>query len=1273
MKINIFYSWQSTTDATYNRNFIKSSIEKAIKKVKNKPETKGIEFQIIDSVRGLPGTPAVADNIFERIKDCEIFIADLSVVNKQSGLEKFASFISKKNFKPFQNNNVLLEYGVAQGKLGLERIICVLNSHYGSPNDNPENIPFDVRHLRFPIEYKYSNIKDKEKVQEQLVNDLATAIRDSTRYIVKNLKEKYLPFITWKSWNSIFDQSQKFYANQFIDNLTLQILKSISSNKNTLRIVGLSGIGKSRILLEIFRPKDNDTASILLSSRVLYYDFQDKSNIELTVFINKLQENDEDKILILDNCDLSQHMQLLKYFNNSTNKISLISVDSNPEEFENPTQNINYLYIKKDDLEDVVNKIIDEDFSYLQEEDTKRIKEFSQGIPLMATLLSESAKENEGSIGKINDQHLISKLLGDKGRDDTNRRILRSCSLFNYIGYEDGAFDQLKFIATNKNITSLNLQNEVIIDRFLETCNHFLKREIFEKRGRFILMRPFPLAMYLACEWLETCTAEKMENIINNIAEINNIDHKNSISDSFAKQMRYLNYNDRAVEITEKLVGTFGPFHNAKVLNTELGSRLFRSFVEVNPIATSRTLWDIFGIQSNENLIEIVDGRRNLVWSLEKLCFDKRTFEESGKVLFLFALAENESWSNNATGEFIHLFKILLPGTEADLEQRFNLLKWCFTNNREGAEDLALSCIRSALDATHFSRMMGAEEQGLKKLKDYKPESYIEIHIYWEKTLNLLLPSITNNNTIADKCIDIILSSMRSITKYQGFNLLEKYLSKIFEAKEWKLANAVKPLKQLKKFNKNDLEEEQLAQIDSFINKLSEDSFYFRFTRGAEFLHLDLEDYSYEKEVEYFGNLAKEFINDKHSWDEFFPIIFNLKSRFNFTFGMHFNAILKEDKEKSVKFINKAFEALESIPDEERNFNVLAGFVYNFDDDEKSEFYKKIFNNHTLQNSLFYFLSSDEKGKDYFHYLYDLLDKGANINLLYNYNFRSLLNANAKEKLDFYNNIAKRDDKSYAFILESAFNITYDSSLDYELKNYLIEIFYKFYPKLDFSNYKISHLVIKILKQAKEKEFAKFINRSIIIGISWENSHAIDGEVQRIYEVLISDYFNDIWQELSVYLLSEDVEYIRFFGLKNILGSSINSSVRAGIGLLFKGDIDKIFNWAKKYPDLAPERLAQLIPIFAGNNDKFDELHPIAIRLLNEFGNCKNVLDSFGANMGTFSWIGSAVPILKSKKEVFKSLKNHNIPEIREWANYRYSIIDKEIQYEEKRDEERFL
>ena len=140
MNLKIFYSWQTSTNTKYNKNFILSCIEKSVKNVKRKPEFKNVDFIILEGVRGEPGSPQVASKITdERITNCDIFIADLSVVNYINGIKKLIRKISGDRFKPFQNNNVINEHGVAYNAIGIEKIIGVLNSIYGSPNENPEN------------------------------------------------------------------------------------------------------------------------------------------------------------------------------------------------------------------------------------------------------------------------------------------------------------------------------------------------------------------------------------------------------------------------------------------------------------------------------------------------------------------------------------------------------------------------------------------------------------------------------------------------------------------------------------------------------------------------------------------------------------------------------------------------------------------------------------------------------------------------------------------------------------------------------------------------------------------------------------------------------------------------------------------------------------------------------------------------------------------------------------------------------------------------------
>ena len=59
--------------------------------------------------------------------------------------------------------------------------------------------------------------------------------------------------------------------------------------------------------------------------------------------------------------------------------------------------------------------------------------------------------------------------------------------------------------------------------------------------------------------------------------------------------------------------------------------------------------------------------------------------------------------------------------------------------------------------------------------------------------------------------------------------------------------------------------------------------------------------------------------------------------------------------------------------------------------------------------------------------------------------------------------------------------------------------------------------------------------------------------------------------------------------------------------------------------------------------------------------------------MGTYSWTGSVVPFLESKKELFKQLTNHKTELVKEWATSYIGYLDKDIEREKNRDEEHFI
>jgi hypothetical protein len=216
MNNTIFYSWQSDINSDINKIFIENAIKDAIKII-------GQDLEIEEAVRnqldldkdtqGEPGIPPVVDIIFKKISDCTVFIPDLTFVGNT-----FSSESEKQRLIP--NPNVLIEYGWALKSIGHQRIVPVMNTAFGEPDDS--NMPFDMRHLRWPKCCYYlkkdSSEQERDTMKKQLTTNLVEEIKlilqkgypGENRFTAANIKDKKIflkhPNIIYKKSVSLAKQ-----------------------------------------------------------------------------------------------------------------------------------------------------------------------------------------------------------------------------------------------------------------------------------------------------------------------------------------------------------------------------------------------------------------------------------------------------------------------------------------------------------------------------------------------------------------------------------------------------------------------------------------------------------------------------------------------------------------------------------------------------------------------------------------------------------------------------------------------------------------------------------------------------------------------------------------------------------------------------------------------------------------------------------------------------------------------------------------------------------
>lgn len=163
MAFVIFYSWQGDRDPKTTRYLIRDALDLAAQKVAQEMKVEEV-LRVDQDTQGVPGHPEIFRTICDKIDACAIFVADLTYVGGTEIGERLP------------NPNVAIELGYALKSVGPDRYIAVMNTVYGGPDD----LPFDLRHRRWPIRYSLSpqaSADEKNREKQELANGLAGAIR----------------------------------------------------------------------------------------------------------------------------------------------------------------------------------------------------------------------------------------------------------------------------------------------------------------------------------------------------------------------------------------------------------------------------------------------------------------------------------------------------------------------------------------------------------------------------------------------------------------------------------------------------------------------------------------------------------------------------------------------------------------------------------------------------------------------------------------------------------------------------------------------------------------------------------------------------------------------------------------------------------------------------------------------------------------------------------------------------------------------------------------
>ena len=1059
---------------------------------------------------------------------------------------------------------------------------------------------------------------------------------------------------TWEEWG----KHPEFIKFNFIQNedreSSLKSMRELLSKKrNCGRIVGLSGLGKTRMAWELCRDVQNDG----FSNQVVYYDAAFKKN-ELPYLVKEWVKHNLQGILIVDNCDLELHKALKYDVEYTDSQLSLLTLDFNPEK-DSDTRTIHLEPFEND----LIKQMLEPVYGQLIP-DLDRVVSIAQGFPQMAVLIASARLEQLEDIGKLTDEVILKRMLW--GNDELDREaidVLRGCALFDKFGLDDSAKEESLFIAKFINVD---------YESFYACVKKFEQRGIIDRRGRFAQIIPKPLAIRLASEWWEYSTPEKQKKLIQT-------GMPGQLGQSFCDQVAKLDFLPEVKNLVEDLCGPLAPFGQAEVILSVKGSSLFRSLVEVNPDAASESLFRILSKYTHDQHSNIVgDVRRNLVWALEKLCFHEAAFDKSAKCLMWLAAAENEEWGNNATGQFKQLFRTFGSGTEATPVQRLELIDYALKSQDDVIRRLAITALESAIRTNQGSRSIGAEYQGSSRpLEEWRPKIWKEAFDYWIEGLDRLTTVVLENGAESELAKKTIGAGIFGLIGkgIPVMSALDASIKKIVSAQGafWPLA--LENIKRAQSFYSDNCPDDAKQMLSKWVELLTPKSLGERIkiiVSMPPYEHKKNEDGEYIHVAAVNAEiLAQELSNDT---DQVIPFLDQLSSgeqRQGWAFG--YNLVFLSKKWEPL--YSKTLSAVSSIEQPDLNFlmGILSGIhkldkkewdtcIAKFIDDKKlCKFYPQIIHTGAVQEEhLDNVIKLVESGN---------LEETSLLALTYGRalgdlepafmtDFVSRLSVISNEAawacLDILSTYCHGDEDKSSACEKTFAELLAGLPLGIGIRGKRMEM------------YKWSSAALKLLNLSKPK-FAKELTKQILCSVGDEFAYiGLSHDIKPVMRLLLKKYGKHVWPIVTNAIKEADL--VEQYHLRELLGKESRFD-RKQTSVLADLPEKILHDWCMSEPDTAPLFVARTTDVYLEESDEF-KISTRAQFLIDEYGDNDEVLNALSASMYSIAFWGSAVPIYRKKVSVLKPLLKHDIETVRVWAEIIISDLQACVKQETQRDEE---
>ena len=173
MEATIFYAWQADRPGTTNRYLIRDAAKAACDRITRDAATTW-SVTLDSDTQGVAGMCDIPNTILEKIRNCDVFLADLTFVGRTDD--------AREGQKQMPNANVLFDLGFAAKCHGFDALVGVVNEAFGAMKGQV----FDIKR-RASLTYnlpEHADADSRKRERDRLSQDVESVLRTTLDAVV---------------------------------------------------------------------------------------------------------------------------------------------------------------------------------------------------------------------------------------------------------------------------------------------------------------------------------------------------------------------------------------------------------------------------------------------------------------------------------------------------------------------------------------------------------------------------------------------------------------------------------------------------------------------------------------------------------------------------------------------------------------------------------------------------------------------------------------------------------------------------------------------------------------------------------------------------------------------------------------------------------------------------------------------------------------------------------------------------------------------------------